>query len=92
MPELIDGAEDHRADKRRAEPTPTIAARPTSEVTPVAADDRGREERAHHEDLAVGEVDQLDDAVDERVAERDQRDQRAVGEPDDQELGEECRS
>ena len=34
----------------------------------------------------MGEVDQLDDAVDERVAERDQRDQRAVGEADDQVL------
>ncbi len=34
---------------------------------------RDRDERADHEDLAVGEVDQLDDAVDQRVPERDQR-------------------
>src|SRR6478609_6676004 len=37
-------------------------------------DQPGREgaERTDHEDLAVGEVDQLDDAVDDRVADRDQ--------------------
>ena len=42
----------------------------------------GANEGAHHEDFAVGEVDQLDDAVDERIAERDQGDQGAVGEPE----------
>ena len=31
------------------------------------------DERADHEDVAVGEVEELEDAVDERVAERDQR-------------------
>ena len=36
-------------------------------------EDRERAEGADHEDLAVGEVDELDDAVDHRVAERDQR-------------------
>ena len=45
--------------------------------------ERHRDERADHEDLAVGEVDQLDDAVDERVPERDQRPDRADREPVD---------
>ncbi len=35
-------------------------------------------ERAHHEDVAVGEVDQLDDPVDHRVAEGDE----SVDEPE----------
>ena len=38
---------------------------------------------ADHEDLTVREVDQLDDAVDHRVAQRDQADQRAEDEPVD---------
>jgi hypothetical protein len=42
--------------------------------------ERHGDERPDHEDLAVGEVDQLDDAVDERVAERDERPDRPVGE------------
>jgi hypothetical protein len=36
-------------------------------------DHRNRGERAHHHQLAVGEVDEPDDAVDHGVAERDQR-------------------
>ena len=39
------------------------------------------DERAEHEHVAVGEVDQLDDPVDERVAERDQRPDRPVRDP-----------
>ena len=38
-----------------------------------ADDDRARDEAREREDVAVGEVDQLQDAVDERVAERDER-------------------
>src|SRR5215210_7877866 len=41
-------------------------------------------EGADHEVVAVGEVDQLDDPVDERVAERDEGDDGPVGDPDDQ--------
>ena len=43
---------------------------------------RHRDHPAEHEDVAVGEVDQLEDAVDERVAERDQRVDRAARDPD----------
>ena len=45
-------------------------------------DDRLRLERPEHEVVAVGEVDQLDDPVDERVAERDERVDHPVREPD----------
>ena len=41
---------------------------------------RQRDEQAEHEDVAVGEVDQLDDAVHHRVAERDQREDGPAGE------------
>ena len=89
MPKLRAPLKSIAPTKRQQRPTPTIAARPTAGVTPVAPTTVRANERAHHEDFAVGEVDQLDDAVDEGVAERDQGDQRAVGHPDDQELGEE---
>src|SRR5256885_10372410 len=51
---------------------------------PVGDQAQEREEEdadhpADREDVAVGEVDQLDDAVDHRVAERDERVQGAVG-------------
>ena len=52
----------------------------------ACANSADRDERADHEHVAVGEVDQLDDAVDERVAERDQRPDRAVGEAVDEVL------
>ena len=45
-----------------------------------SAPERNRRERPHREHVAVGEVDQLDDAVDERVADRDERPDGAVGE------------
>ncbi len=38
--------------------------------------DRRRDHPADHEHVAVGEVDQLEDAVDERVAEGDERVER----------------
>src|SRR5205807_9909547 len=44
------------------------------------------EQSAEHEDLGVCEVDQLQDTVDERVAQRDERDDRpgrdAIGQPE----------
>ncbi len=55
-----------------------------------AARDRCDEEEGHegpeHEHLAVGEVDQLDDAVDEGIAQGDEREDHPVGETDDQGL------
>jgi hypothetical protein len=47
---------------------------------------RERRERADHVDLAVGEVDQLDDAINERVAQRDEREQGAIRQAEDQHL------
>ena len=46
-------------------------------------DHRRREHAAEHEHVAVREVDQLEDPVDERVAERDERVDGAVREPDE---------
>ena len=71
----------HRAYARSETPDDLVHRILTRDPSP--ADHRKRKERAHHKDLAVGEVDELDDGIDHRVAERDQRDQRAVGEPDD---------
>ena len=46
------------------------------------------DERAHHEDVAVGEVQELEDPVDERVAERDERVDAAEREAVERQLGE----
>ena len=46
--------------------------------------DGERDERADHEDLAMGEVDHADDAVDHRVADGDQAVDRPEGDPVDQ--------
>ena len=40
--------------------------------------------RPEHEHVAVGEVDELDDAVDEGVAECDEREDQAIRQADDQ--------
>ena len=50
-------------------------------IEPTMNVERERERRAQHEHVAVGEVDELEDAVDERVADRDERDDQAVGRP-----------
>src|SRR5215208_3346657 len=70
------GAVGYRAEKRK-----------TKEC---AAEDRQTDEGAYHEDVAVGEVDQLYDPVDQRVAKRDERDYGPVSDPDNQ-LREELR-
>ena len=63
-----------RRGSRRARPRRTI----TSGGRPVCAPASAlitvkRDHRADHHDLAVREVDELDDAVDHRVAQRDDR-------------------
>ena len=47
-----------------------------------------RQERAEHEQVAVGEVDQLDDAVHHRVAEGDQGVERTRDQPEQEVLPE----
>ena len=49
--------------------------------------EQGRE-RAEHVDFAMGEVDQLDDAVDERIAQGDERVDAASGQAAEKELDE----
>ena len=55
-------------------------------VSPNHADDGDGHHRAEHEDVAVREVDQLEDAVDERVAERDQRVDHPERQADDEQV------
>ena len=55
--------------------TPTISAPGRLARHARGSHDGEGEHRAHHEDFAVGEVDQLDDTVDQGVAQRDQRNQ-----------------
>ena len=58
-------------------------------VEPKDRDDaRARDKAAEREDISVGEVDQLENAVDERVAERDERIDRALGQPDQEDVEE----
>ena len=73
-------AGDHREEERerQAEDQPE---RPGRGREPDRPEERERREGADHEDVAVGEVDQLDDPVDQRVADGDQRPDGAVGEP-----------
>src|SRR5439155_3836301 len=52
------------------------------------AEDRGADVGAQGEYIAVGEVDQLDDAVDHRVAEGDQGVDRALRDAEDEDLDE----
>jgi hypothetical protein len=69
----------------------------TSSATGIAGPQRPAEqrqdaeadERADHVDVAVREVEQLQDPVDERIAERDQRIDAAEDDPVDRELEEE---
>ena len=60
---MIDERQEHPADDRRALES---VSRPSTVMM-----QRARDEPGQREDVAVGEVDQLEDAVDERVAERD---------------------
>ena len=51
---------------------------------PELSDEHRGHHRAEHEDVAVREVDQLEDAVDERVAERHERIEGAVRDADEE--------
>src|ERR687887_2170925 len=63
---------------------------PIAEVSAASQAEGGHhrqgEHRPEHEQVAVREVDQLDDAVHQCVAERDQGNDRAVRDPDQQHL------
>ena len=87
---LSSPAEGHR---RRASVTSTSGSHVPAPLAAV----RGRRPStanvaaiiaAEHEHVAVREVDQLEDAVDERVAERDERVDRTRREPDQEDLDE----
>ena len=71
-----------REDERRGE---------EGDLEGPGVDDPVRLERPEHEVVPVGEVDQLDDSVDERVAQRDERVDRAVRDPDQRDFEEAVR-
>ena len=79
----------HRQEQRGDDDRHGHAALALLEPEEVRAEG-DREHAAEHEHVAVGEVDQLEDAVDERVPERDERVDAARREPD-QEHREEVR-
>jgi hypothetical protein len=54
----------------------------------VRGDEAAREQACERKDVAVGEVDQLQDPVDERVTERDQRVDGALGQADQEDVEE----
>jgi hypothetical protein len=54
----------------------------------VRGDETAREQAGQREDVAVGEVDQLQDSIDQRVAERDQRIDRALRQADQEDVEE----
>ncbi len=95
IPTLIKPHADHRDEQGQEHPDdledgPAVVRHGAEEAQ---ARERAGEhgdayEGADHEVVAVGEVDELDDAVDQRVAEGDERDDRPVGDPD-QELRDE---
>ena len=76
------GAADHGQQERHEDRRNEGAERRVLLQAEHAQRDRRRDHPADHEHVAVGEVDQLEDAVDERVAERDERVERAVRQPD----------
>ena len=80
----IDRIERREHDRHGREALPVMEA---EDVRPEG----DREHAAEHEHVAVGEVDQLEDAVDERVAQRDERVDAAGRDPDQEHLDEVAR-
>ncbi len=84
---VINAAREHREDQHHdddRDDREALALVQPEEVGGVG----DREHAAEHEHVAMGEVDQLEDAVDERVAQRDERVDAAVRHADRRHLGE----
>ena len=81
LDEHVQRAGHGHGEQQRDEQAAGEAERRRGQAEPERAPQADGGEGADHEDVAVREVDQLDDAVDERVADRDQRPDRAVGQP-----------
>ena len=91
--DALDGDVEHGAEQHRDRDHPEELE--DGERAPLLAlsqaEDRyeaGRGERTEREDVAVREIDQLDDAVDHRVTDGDERVDRAVREGEEQDLKE----
>ena len=71
--DLLDREVEHRADDDRRDQRDQQQRPARQAEAGERGDDGPARQRADHQHLAVGEVDQVDDPVDHRVAERDQR-------------------
>ena len=81
-----DGAADHAAEHHQREQEPDRHRRIARAAEHL--EDAEADERPDHEDVAMGEVQELEDTVDEGVAKRDQRVGAALGQAVERELGE----
>src|SRR5262249_30261904 len=83
-----DSAADHGDDPHEDDEKPEPAH---PRLDPERRRERARDHAAEHEDVAVCEVDQLEDAVDERVAEGDEGVDAPRREADEEDLDEVAR-
>ena len=65
--------EEHQRDRQSDQSETRVGRRRNADSKEI--ENRQPHNRAEHEQIAVSKVDQLDDPVDHRVAERDQREQ-----------------
>ena len=87
--EPVQAAAEDRHDQQHQEQAKPHARRAGREVVESEkSHQRQRHETAEHEEVAVGEVDEFDNAVDHRVAQGDEGDDHPVGQSDDQLLQE----
>src|SRR5260370_4350233 len=84
----VDAANDQHRDWEYQKQRDQVDRREVVLIEGEEAEDRCGYIGAQREHVAVGEVDQLDDAVDHRVAERYERVHRTVGEAEDRDLDE----
>ena len=87
--DALDGPAVERGDRHRHQQHDQQDQRDRGEAERDQHQERDqRDEAADHEDVAMGEIDHADDAVDHRVADRDQAVDRAEHEAVDELLGE----
>ena len=87
----VDAADDQHHGGDHQQQRDQVGQREGVPVDGEETEQRRADERAEREDVAVREVDQLDDAVDHRVAQRDQRVDGAVGDAEVKRLEEGAR-
>src|ERR1700682_4953520 len=84
----VDDTHDEHHDREDEEERDQVADLKGVLVSGKEGDQRRNDVSGQREHVAMSEVDELDDAVDHRVAERDQGVDRAIGQAEDQDLRE----